>query len=118
MNRPFNFFRDELPLAEKRFIYAIIAWAFSFFAFTVSMMLALFIGNENFTDLILFPALVFIFATPLLFSYAILMAIIKLFKGEFDLVLGYLVYAGLTFLFVLPLLVATYDQYRLYGTWW
>jgi len=106
-----NFFRKEIPSVERKFRLAVLLWASTFVLFSGSGVIGYISGSQLLLDLTMYPALVFMIYTPLLFLYAVVRAIILFSSKEYDLAVGYLVYAALTGMFTLPMIVGLYDRY-------
>ena len=111
-----RFFSAKANTTEKVFRIGVATWGFLIFALGTLAILAITQSNSAFFGPLIFIGPALIALTIALFFFALVRIVVTLFKKEYSLTVGYVVYAGLVGLLIIPMVAALYDRHRLIGS--
>jgi|SRR3989344_321109 len=112
----FRIFPAEIGSIEKVFRIGVFIWFGFMFATSTLFGIGIITEKEIYVELTIFTGPVFAVLTPILFLFALARIILKIISKEYTVAMGYIVYIGLIGLFMLPVVVALYDRYTLFGS--
>ena len=111
-----NSFFSATGWPEKIFRVGVLLWAALILLLGTLVTLSILVHNKSFTDPLIVIGPSIIALTITLFVFALVRIVITFIRKQYGLAVGYLAYAGLVGLLIIPMVAALYDRYRLLGS--
>jgi len=91
-------------------------WGLLILSLGTLAFLAVSLNNVAFFGPLIFVGPALILVTIALFLFALVRIVVTLYHKQYSLTVGYLAYAALVGLLILPMVVALYDRYQMVGS--